>query len=71
MRAKRTSTPPSVFPQKALQKSRDLFERSGELTRANLDNEVDDGWRRADIVLRVVEQVSKSDLSERMFGAGG
>jgi hypothetical protein len=49
MRAKRTSTPPSLMPQNALQKSRERLDRSGEFARAYFDKDVVDDWRRADI----------------------
>ena len=51
MRAKRTSTPPSPRPQKALQKSRERLEKSGEPARAYREREVVDVCRRADIVV--------------------
>ena len=47
MRAKRTSTPPSPRPQKALQKSSERLEKSGEVGLAYLDKDVVDAWRRA------------------------
>lgn len=49
IRAKRTSTPTSPSPQKALQKSRERLLNSVDCALANLDKEVDDGCRRADI----------------------
>ena len=49
IRAERTWKPPSPKPQKALQKSVERPEKSTGFDLAKLDNEVDDGWRRADI----------------------
>lgn len=56
IRAKRTSTPPSPRPQKALQKSRDLLVKSGEFARAYFDRDVVDACRRADMI-KAREQV--------------
>ena len=50
MRAKRTSTPPSPIPQKALQKSKLRAVVSGEAVRAYLASEVADGCRLADMM---------------------
>lgn len=50
IRAKRTSTPPSPGPQKALQKSRLREEASGDVVRANFASEVVDDCRLADIM---------------------
>lgn len=50
MRAKRTSTPPSPTPQKALQKSRLRAEVSGEVVRAYFASDVVEGCRRADMM---------------------
>lgn len=49
MRAKRTSTPASLRPQKALQKSRERFCGIGECALAYFESEVVEGWRRVDI----------------------
>lgn len=45
-----TSTPASLAPQKALQKSSERSANSGELARTYRESEVVDGCRRADIV---------------------
>jgi hypothetical protein len=49
MRAKRTSTPPSPIPQKALQKSKERFVTAEAFVRAYFDKDVVDGCRLADI----------------------
>ena len=55
MRANRTSTPPSPWPQNELQKSRDrLFWYTGEFARANLDREVVEGCLLADMMVSPV-----------------
>lgn len=59
MRAKSTSTPPSATPQKELQKSNERAFGSGELARAYFDRDVVDGCRRADMVVKVVKDVSE------------
>lgn len=61
MRAKRTSTPPSPGPQKALQKSSDRLERSGEVALAYFDKDVVDAWRRAVIECSVDVDSGKFD----------
>jgi len=45
--ANKTSTPPSLTPQKALQKSRERLANSGEFARANLARDVADDVRLA------------------------
>jgi hypothetical protein len=50
MRAKRTSTPPSPNPQKALQKSRLRGEVSGDVARAYFASDVVDDCRLADMM---------------------
>ena len=50
MRAKRTSTPPSPSPQKALQKSRLRGEVSGDVVRAYFASDVVDDCRLADMM---------------------
>ena len=50
MRANKTSTPASLRPQKALQKSRERFCGIGECALAYFESEVVEGWRRADII---------------------
>jgi hypothetical protein len=47
--ANNTSTPASLGPQKALQKSRERAVGSGEPSLAYLEREVVDAWRRADM----------------------
>lgn len=54
MRAKRTSTPGSPRPQKALQKSRDLFSRSASWGRAYRDSDDCEDCRRALIPLTLI-----------------
>ncbi len=55
MRANRTSTPPSPWPQNELQKSRDrLFWYPGEFARANLEREVVEGCLLADMIVNPV-----------------
>ena len=50
--AKRTSTPPSLRPQKALQKSRERAAGSGEPSLANFEREVVEGCRLAVMFVR-------------------
>jgi hypothetical protein len=56
MRAKRTSTPESLSPQNALQKSRDRFCEPGELALAYFDNDVVEACRLAVILNNLLTQ---------------
>lgn len=69
MRAKRTSTPPSPRPQKALQKSSERLERSGEVALAYFDKDVVDAWRRAVIECSMdVDTVDRGKMTRRNDG---